>query len=133
MTGGKLVAKVLKSAPTEYVLSYPASLTFPIEALDAGQRFAVKAALMGLVGVHDHYFLPTTAVRGYVQCNDPWLIDVYGRFVKRAMNDEFRLNPYAKPEVVRLMQGNGDAEAETVDVTVIHADKPAPTTEVKDG
>lgn len=126
MTGGKIVARVLGRIPDGLLLAFPANLTFPIEPLDGGQRFAVKASLMGMVGVDSQYVLPLAGVRGYIACNDSWLKDVHGRFQARAEKGEFRLNPYAKPETALLMQGKGDVEAEEIDLPVINAD-PAPT------
>ena len=119
------MGRILKDSPGEFILSYPASLTFPIEALDAGRRFAIKASLMGIVAVGKIYFLPKSAIRGYTPCDEPWLLDVYARFERRAMAGEFRLNPYTKQETVLLAQGDGEVEAETTDVVVIQAD-PAP-------
>lgn len=80
---------------------------------------------MGLVAIDKLYFLPKSAVRGYTPCNDDWLMSVYARFEARAIAGDFRLNPYARPETVQLMQGDGEVEGETVDVTVINSD-PAP-------
>lgn len=125
VTGGKLVGRILKDSPTEFILTYPASLTFPIEALDAGRRFAIKASLMGIVAVDKLYWLPKSAVRGYTPCGDRWLEEVYARFERRAVAGEFRLNPYAKQETALLMQGDGEVESESTDVAVIHADPPA--------
>lgn len=122
------MARVLKDSPGEFILTYPASLTFPIEALDAGRRFAIKASLMGIVAVDKLYFLPKSAVRGYTPCSDRWLEEVYARFEKRAVMGDFRLNPYAKQETALLMQGEGEVEAETAEITTIHA-TPAPTDE----
>lgn len=122
VTGGKLVGRVVKEDAKGYTLQYPASLTFPIEALDAGQRFAIKASLMGIVAVDEEYYLSQAAVRGYVTCGDAWLQEVYARFRDRAEQGEFRLNPYAKAETALLMQGTGEAEAEDEHINVIHAD-----------
>ena len=127
VTGGKLVARVLHEGAAEYALTYPASLTFPIEALESGQRFSIKASLMGIVGVDKLYFLPKAALKGYCVCEDAWLHRVFARFEARALAGEFRLNPYAKQETAELMQGDGEAEAETTDVTIIESPKEEPT------
>lgn len=127
------MARVLSESASEFVLTRPASLSFPIAPLDGGRRFAIKATLMGIVGVDAMYYLPKSAVRGYTTCSDAWLTEVYARFEQRAAAGEFRLNPYAAPERVELMQGTGEVEGETGDVTVIHANtEPAAPTEAPD-
>lgn len=129
MAGGKIVGKLAHKTGDIYVLEWAGGLTFPIEALERGQRFAVKGALMGIVAVDETYNLTAAGIKGFVVSHDPWLVDdLYPRFRVRAVRGDFRLNPYAKPETVLLMQGEGDAEAEGVELAVIQAD-PAPATE----
>ncbi len=124
-TAGKIVASVLSKNSESYALSWAASLTFKPKPLDGGRRFNIEAELMGLVGVGQLYQLSRAGVRGYVLSNEPWLLDVYGRFVQRAQAGAFRLNPYAKTEAVTLAQGDGEVSGETVVVSTINANEPA--------